>query len=187
MACPTHIIGFDDCPFPKSHRGDVMVVGAVLTATRLDGVLCGRVRRDGANATARLIELVQHSRFHGHLQLVMLQGIALGGFNVVDIQRLHAELKLPVLVVCRKRPDLDAIRRALLEKVRGGRRKWRLIERAGEMEAVAGVHVQRAGIDLSTAAAVVARTAVHSVIPEPLRTAHLIAAGITPLKSRHRV
>ena len=55
----TNVVGFDDAPFPHAHRGDVRVVGAVCCRTRLDGVLSGKVRRDGANSTDVLIELVQ--------------------------------------------------------------------------------------------------------------------------------
>ena len=58
----THVIGFDDSPFPREHRGEVMVAGAAFTATRLEGVICGKVRRDGANATQCLIRLVSQSR-----------------------------------------------------------------------------------------------------------------------------
>lgn len=182
-----HAVGFDDAPFQRDHRGDVPVVGAIYSGARLDGVLSAAVRRDGANATAVLEELVRGSRFRRHLQLVMLQGIALAGFNVVDIHRLHEALGLPVLVVSRRCPDLQAIRHALLDRVRGGARKWKLIERAGPMEPLGGVYVQRAGLDPSEAQALLARFAVHSAIPEPLRTAHLIAGGLACGESRHRV
>jgi len=186
MRLPTHIIGFDDAPFQRAHRGDVTVVGAIFTASRLDGVVCGKVRRDGANATASLRELIVNCRFYPHLQLIMLQGIALAGFNVVDIHTLCRESGLPVLVISRKRPDLTAIANAL-KQVKGVKRKWRLIELAGEPQSIAGVWVQRVGIDATTAERVILRTAIHSVIPEPLRTAHIIASAVTPIKSKHRV
>jgi endonuclease V-like protein UPF0215 family len=183
----THAIGFDDTPFPRDHRGDVVVVGAVFAATRLEGVLTGKLRRDGANATQCLIRLVSQSRFAAHGQLIMLQGIAFGGFNVVDIHALHEALAKPVLVVARKRPNLAGIKKALLNTVVGGKRKWRLIEKAGPMEDIAGVYIQRAGIDLAAARRVVEYFAINSAIPEPLRTAHLIAAGLAGGRSRQRV
>ena len=182
----SHVIGFDDAPFERAHRGDVMVVGAVFAGTRLEGVLSGKVRRDGANATRVLIELVRRSRFGAHVQAILLQGIAFAGFNVVDVNALHSALKIPVLVVARRAPNLAAIRAALLHKVRGGRRKWALIEQLGPMEAVQGVYVQRAGIMLDKAADLIRRFALHSTLPEPLRTAHLIAGGVTQGESRHR-
>jgi uncharacterized protein len=144
----SNVIGFDDFPFPRQHRGDVQVVGAVFSGLRLDGILSGRVRRDGMNATRVLAELIAASKFSQQLQLVMLQGIALGGFNVVDIHGLNKLLDVPVLVVARRAPRMEMIRKALLEVVPGGKRKWRLIERAGPMESVGGVFVQRAGLSL---------------------------------------
>ncbi len=180
-------MGFDDAPFLRYHRGDVPVIGAVYAGLRLEGILAGRVRRDGSNATERLAQLIQGSKFERQLQLVMLQGIALAGFNVVDIEALHRVVELPVLVVVRKQPRLEKVRRALLSRVRSGGRKWRLIERLGPVEWVAGVFVQRVGMSLEEAAEVIRRLAVHSHIPEPLRTAHLIAGGIALGQSRGRV
>ncbi len=182
----SHVIGFDDAPFARSHRGDVLLVGAVFAGTRIEGVLSGKVRRDGVNATRVVAQLVRGSRFAGHLHVVMLQGIAFAGFNVVDVPALHAQLGLPVLVVARRAPDYAAIRRALLERVPGGARKWRLIERAGPMEAVEGLYVQRAGIDLDAARLLLRRTIHHSRLPEALRLAHLIAGGVGAGESRHR-
>ncbi len=185
-----HVIGFDDSPFEHAHgapRGNVPVVGAVFCGPRLEGVLLGRVRRDGANATRVLERLVVESRFATHLQLVFLQGIALAGFNVVDIQALHRALDIPVLTVARRSPDTAAIEAALRERVPGGARKLRLLRRAGVMEPLAGVWVQRAGIDAREAERAIRRFAVHSHIPEPLRTAHLIAGALVRGQSTGRV
>jgi endonuclease V-like protein UPF0215 family len=182
-----HVIGVDDGPFPAGHRGDVDLIGAVCAGARLDGVLRSRVRRDGANATVRIAEMIAASRYLEQLQLVLLQGIAVAGFNVVDIEVLHRSLGFPVVVVARRRGDWEAIRDALLEKVPGGQRKWRIIERTGPPREGAGVWLQTAGIGLDRAAATVARLAVHSRIPEPLRLAHLIASGVSDLATRQRV
>jgi len=183
----SQVIGIDDAPFDPDHRGDVPVVGAVFSHLCLEGVLRCRVRRDGANATERLSDMIRGSRFAPQLQAVLLQGIALAGFNVVDLRRLHAALGIPMMVVARKAPDLPAIRAALLDCVPGGRRKWRLIERTGPMWPIAGVYVQTLGLEPEEAQALIQRFAVHSLIPEPLRTAHLIAGALGTGESRHRV
>jgi endonuclease V-like protein UPF0215 family len=47
----------------------------------------------------RLIRLVQASKFQTQLQLVMLQGVALAGFNVIDAHQRSAALEVPVLIV----------------------------------------------------------------------------------------
>ncbi len=118
----SHLVGFDDGSFARDHRGDVPVVGAVFSGLRLEGVLCGRVRRDGANSTRTIVRLVSTSKFASQLQLVMLQGIALAGFNVVDVLSLRRELDMPVLAVARRAPRLDKIRAALLARVPNGER-----------------------------------------------------------------
>jgi endonuclease V-like protein UPF0215 family len=182
----SNVIGFDDAPFAREHRGDVRVVGVVFAKTRIDGLVIGKVRRDGANATRVLVDLVQRSRFLGHLQGVVLQGIALAGFNVVDVHGLHAALGLPVLVVARRRPDLGAMHAALRGRVPGGMRKWRLIERAGPMEPCAGVFVQRVGLSAIEAEALVRGSRVHGLLPEPVRVAHLVAGAIATGTSRGR-
>lgn len=183
----THIIGFDDAPFNQNYRGNVLVIGAVYAGLRLDAVLSGRVRRDGVNSTRVLSDLVRHSRFRSQTHAVLLQGIALAGFNVVDLDALHAALGIPVILVTRRRPNLEAMRCALLSHVPGGRRKWQLVERAGPMEYVAGVYIQRRGVSLVETENLLQRFAVNSSIPEPLRTAHLIAGGVTQGESSHRV
>lgn len=208
-----NVIGFDDGPFVREHRGDVLIVGAVCARTRLDGVLCGRIRRDGSNATERMVALVSESQFRSHVRAVMLQGIAVGGFNVIDIHALARALGVPVVVIMRRPPDMDAIRRALFSdsprmrpRVRGARKKWQLIESAGAIERIdlqnvvgrprapSGVRggerrlwVQRSGLSLDAARAIVEATTLHGNVPEPLRLAHLIAGGIVTGQSRGRV
>jgi uncharacterized protein len=136
-----NVIGFDDGPFDRDHRGDVLLVGAMCSGTRLDGVVAGRIRRDGADAARRMVQVLRASQFGESVQAVMLQGIAVGGFNVVDIHGLAKALNVPVLVVVRRPPDMDAVRRALFSdipharpRVPGAARKWKLIEAAGSLE-----------------------------------------------------
>lgn len=178
------MVGVDDGPFQRHGTGKVAVVGTVFCDLRLDGVLSSAVRRDGADATTAIAAMVAGSRFAPQVQLVMLQGIALAGFNVVDIGRLHAALGLPVVVVARRAPDLGAIEAALRGRVRGGAAKWRRIQAAGPMEPLAGVWVQRAGIAAGPCGRLIERLAIHGRLPEPLRVAHLIAGGLVRGQSR---
>jgi endonuclease V-like protein UPF0215 family len=182
----SHIVGFDDAPFSRDYRGDVLLVGAVYAGLRLEGVLSTTVRRDGVNSTEKLATVLEKSRFGSQVQGILLQGIAFAGFNVVDLCRLHGRLSVPIVAVARKTPDREAIRRALLTRVPGGLRKWRLIERLGPMESAAGVFVQRVGLSLQDVEMLLRRLAINSALPEPLRTAHLIAGGIALGESRHR-
>lgn len=185
MATLSNVIGFDDAPFARAHRGKVLVVGTVCARTRLDGIVSTWVTRDGSDATDALAAAVQRSQFGGHLQAVVLQGIAVAGFNVIDVHALHDTLSFPVLVVARKKPDHPRIKGALAT-VRGGAKKWALIEAAGPMEALGGLWVQRVGLSRSEAGELLKSTTLHGALPEPIRLAHLIAGGVTTGKSRGR-
>ena len=191
MRALSHVIGVDDAPFAHEYRGDVLVVATVYARLRIEGVLSTKVRRDGRNATTALVKMIASSQFADHVHVVLLQGIALGGFNVVDIHTLAKELGVGVLVVARRKPNLEAIRDALIGRVHAwsrleGARKWGLIEKAGPMEPAHGVFVQRAGLSMQEAELVLARLCIHGKVPEPLRVAHLIAGGVTRGRSRGR-
>src|SRR5262245_57779473 len=101
----SHVIGVDDAPFAHEHRGDVPVVGTVFAGLRLDGVLSTKVRRDGRNATVAVAAMIRGSRFYRQAQVVLLQGIALAGFNVIDLAALRAMLGLPIAVIARRKPN----------------------------------------------------------------------------------
>lgn len=186
MNAITNVIGFDDAPFAHEHRGDVRIVGVVCARTRMDGLVSGWVRRDGRNATERMAELIEESQFRGHVRCVLLQGIAVAGFNVVDVHGLHERLGVPVVVVTRSEPRMARVRKALFERTPGAARKWSLIERAGAMEQAGPVWIQRVGIERADAAAMLRATTLHGHVPEPLRLAHLIAGGVTTGVSRGR-
>lgn len=182
-----HVVGFDDAPFHRDDPAPVLVVGAVHAGSRLDGVISTHVSVDGDDATAALAECVNTSRFATHLQAILLQGIAVAGFNVVDLVALHGATGLPVVAVARRRPRYLAIARALYRRVPGGRGKWVRLRRAGPMRPVAGLWVQAAGYDAVEAAALIEHHRRHSRIPEPVRVAHLIASGVSARASRQRV
>lgn len=180
-----NVLGVDDAPHALGqHR--VPLVGVVTARDRMDGLLVSHVRRDGRNATDQIAGLLQQSPFEQHVQVVLLQGLTFGGFNVVDLPRLHAVLKRPVMTIVRRRPNVKRIERALRESVPGGRRKWALVQRAGEIEPLGGVFIQRAGLSHREAMHLLAATTRHGKLPEALRLAHLIAAALVTGTSHGR-
>jgi endonuclease V-like protein UPF0215 family len=182
----TNVIGFDDGPFARDRPGaPVCVIGAVCARTRLDGVISGHIRKDGADATRRLAALILGSPFDRHIRAVLLGGITLGGFNVVDIGALAEAIARPVLVAARRRPRFELIRTALA-RVPGGDSRWAVIERAGPPEPLSGLFVQRAALTSAEARDLLAATTLHGKLPEPLRLAHLIAGGVVTGTSRGR-
>lgn len=185
MGVTPNVIGFDDAPFEREHRGDVRLVGIVCSRTRADGVLSDRVRRDGRNATEVMIRMIEGGPFRRHVRAVFLQGIAVAGFNVVDVHELHRRLGIPIVAIARREPGWAQIRVALSHRP-GAERKWRLIRAAGPLEKIRGVYVQRVGASLADVRDLLAKTTLHGNLPEALRLAHLVAGGVTTGVSRGR-
>ena len=112
--------------------------------------------------------------------------IALAGFNVVDVHRLHATLGVPVVVAVRRNPRLQMVKDALLDRTPGGARKWKLVQAAGPLTQLGPMWVQHIGLAADDARALLRATTLHGNVPEPLRLAHLIAGGVTTGQSRGR-
>lgn len=181
----THVVGFDDAP-RRAKKESVCVVGAVYSRRRLVGVLSVPVTPDGDDATSQLIACLVSSKYLSQLHAILLQGITFAGFNVVDIWALHRATGRSVVTVMRRRPDMQAIHAALLANVTHGAHKWHLIQSAGPVRHGAGVYLQVAGIPFVQAEALVRSFQYNGLMPEPLRVAHLVAAGVTVGESRHR-
>jgi endonuclease V-like protein UPF0215 family len=180
------VVGVDDGPAPKRRGAAVFVAAPVVRATgELDGLLTTGVRRDGWNATAQLKALLGASRFLPQIHAVMLDGIALGGLNVVDIRDLSASLWLPVITVMRHRPDVRGFR-AAVERLPRPARRWALVERAGPVHRAGPIYFQCVGADADWARALLAQTTLNGNLPEPIRLAHLIAGGVVDGESRGR-
>lgn len=179
------ILGIDDSPFDKFRDRKTLVIGAFFRGgSSLDGVMTTTAAVDGSDATARIIRMVRKSRFYTQLRAIMLNGIAVGGFNVIDIQRLHAETKIPVIVVMRSFPEAGSMKSALARL--GMKDKARLVEKAGKIHKAGKVYIQLSGCTLARARDFLRISCTRSHIPEPVRVAHLMAAGIMLGESRGR-
>jgi hypothetical protein len=178
-------IGFDDAPFERRRRGDVAIAGAVCAGTRFEGLVWGRVRRDGWNATDALVRLLAGGKFLPQLHLVLVDGIAFGGFNVVDLAALADALRRPCVAVMRRPPDLAAVERALRNLPRPERR-LALRRRAGPIHRSGGFVFQVRGAEPEPTARALARLTDRGAVPEPLRLAHLVARAVRTGESGNR-
>jgi uncharacterized protein len=177
------VLGIDDGKFKPHTKGEVLVVGVVFRGgVSIDGVMHTTVALDGLDATEKLAAMINGSPHKRQLRLVMLNGVTLAGFNMVDLPKLHADTGLPVIALTQVKPDLDDIHSAL-GHLPDSETRWRIIQNAGEIHEVTNrgskLYMGLAGIALSEALVVLDLTTVRGSLPEPLRVAHLIASGVT--------
>lgn len=177
------VIGIDDSPFDKFKEKEALVVGVMTRGGQfVEGILSCKVEIDGKDATRKFIELINKSKFRPQLQCIFLNGIAVAGFNVVDIHELSKKIKIPVVVVIRQNPDIEKIKSTL--KSLGQNEKIKLIEKAGTATKIGGIYVQFAGIEIKRLEKMLKIVCTRSNIPEPLRLAHIIATGIVKGESK---
>ena len=160
-------------------------MGAVCAGTRFEGMLHGSVRRDGWQATLTLSKLLTKSKFLPQLHLVLLDGIAFGGFNVVDLPRLARALQRPCVAVMRKLPDLPAMERAARRLPRPEAR-LAILRRAGPIHVAGPFVYQVHGADPRETAAALERLTDTGHVPEALRLAHLIGGALAYGESGRR-
>ena len=178
-------MGFDDAPFDHERGSPVNLSGIVCAGTRFEGMVWGEVRKDGDDATARVIELVMGSKFHDQLHVVLLDGLAFGGFNLVDLPALAEALDRPCVAVMRRPPDMEAIGRALAH-FDDEQRRLELIARAGPVHEADPFFFQVAGAPPQDVPPVLAQLTDQGHVPEALRLAHLIGAAIKRGESSSR-
>ena len=177
------VIGIDDSPFNKFRDKKILIVGVVMRGgSWVDGILSTKVDVDGNDSTKKIAEMINKCKFKPQLQCIFLDGIAVAGFNVIDIRELNKKTKIPVITIMRKNPDIDKIKKTLVKINK--KEKIKLIEKAGEVIKINDIFVQLVGIDLVKAREILKIVCTRSLIPEPIRLAHLIASGVALGESR---
>lgn len=180
------ILGIDDAPFSRKDK-DVLVIGTIYRGGNyLDGLISFHVKNDGDDATEKIIKVVKKTKHNQQLRCIMIDGICLAGFNIIDIQRVWKKTKIPVIVIMRKLPRIKRFINALrkIDKKRielvnkaGKISKFR-IENKKKKEKNFNIYVQLAGLSLEDAKRILEISCRNSNIPEPIRIAHIIGSGI---------
>jgi len=178
------VLGIDDGVFTPHSSESVDVVGIVYRGGYwLDGFMHTKVQVDGLDATEKLAEMITSSPHYPQLRVIMLNGVTLAGFNVVDIEELCHRVKLPVVAVTRDKPNFEDIKKAL-KNLSHSKERWRAIEMAGKMIKVRTrngeepVYAHVAGLSEESARRILKSTSTRSNVPEALRVAHIIASGL---------
>ncbi len=189
------VLGIDDGPFKFGQGETALLVGTVFRGGLcLEGIVTTRVDVDGDDSTDQIIRMISRSRHRGQVRVVMTDGLTFGGFNVMDAPRIHLETGLPLISVTRSEPDLEAIGRALA-RFPDAPKRWQRVQEAGApmVHVYAGskrrgrVYFQAFGIGEEDAHAILEITSTRSLMPEPIRVAHIIASGVVRGESYGRV
>jgi uncharacterized protein len=171
------VIGFDDAPFLRNAGEPVSIAGVVCAGTRFEGMVWGQVEPDGWDATEVILKLLLGRKFLPQLHIVLLDGIAFGGFNVIDLPTLSEQLELPCVAVMRRMPNLVAVEQAI-RRLPYPERRLQLLQQAGTIYAYPPFFFQVCGACPQVTFSVLQRLTDCGKVPEALRLAHLIGAAV---------
>jgi len=182
------VLGIDDGVFIPHTNGVVDVIGIVFRGGYwLDGVMRTQVEIDGMDATEKITSMIVESPHYDQLRVIMLNGVTMAGFNVVDIEELYEKTKLPVIAVTRDKPNFSDIKKAL-QNLPQSQERWKAIEKAGKLIKVytrsseEPIYAHVVGVSEEDAERILKSTSTRSNIPEALRVAHLVASGLGPVR-----
>lgn len=183
------LLGIDDAAFDFNDK-KVKVVGVVMRAPAyIEGVMVTEVEVDGLDSTEKLIEMVNTSRYKRQLKLIAIDGIALGGFNVVDIRGLYEATDVPVVTITREEPNFDDIRDALKKHFTDWEKRLQLMKNEN-LEIINTEHkpiyIDRVGIELAELTEILNNATIRGALPEAVRVAHLIATAMAKGESHGR-
>lgn len=179
------VLGVDDAPFVKEEGASVPLCGVICSGVRLEGMVWGQTVKDGTDATEAIAAMLSGSKFAEQLHLVLLDGITVGGMNVIDLPALSAATGLPCASVMRRAPDLVAFRR-VVDRLPDPEARWAKVTAAGVVHARDPFWFQVAGAHPDDIALALARITDRGAVPEPLRLAHLIGSAVMTGQSGRR-
>jgi len=178
------LLGVDDAPFTFDDTS-TEVIGCLMRGSRtVEAVLSTTVTVDGTDATDMIAAMLLDSRQHDQTRAILLDGITYGGLNVIDIQDLAGRTGRPVIAITRDAPDYTALEDAIANTEDDSER-MDAIERAGTVHRYGdGLFFQCAGTEPGQAQEYIDTALAQGNVPEPVRVAHLIAAGIKTGESK---
>ncbi len=174
-------LAIEDAPFDFSSK-ETFAVGVVMSARGiLDKVAKARIRVDGNDSTDMIIRMFQEVK-DPSVQYIFLNGVSLGGFNLVDIDKVSSQTKVPVMCFARGKPDLDAMMQVVAEKFPDSRQKMERVQALDPEESGVGqIYLNCSNISLDEAKSVMKHFTIKGDIPEPLRVAKMIAGVLPPV------
>jgi endonuclease V-like protein UPF0215 family len=180
MKSEIRIVGIDDMPF-SFDDAVTGIIGVVMRGGHyVEGVLRGSIKIDGADASHSITHMVSQSKYSDQLRVIMIDGGALGGFNVVDGECIFEATAIPVMTVTPNQPDSEALKSALKQHFEDWESRWSILQKGTIYEVVLDytLYVKPFGLSIEEAKQIIKLTIVRGAIPEPLRLAHIIATGI---------
>ncbi|MCP4763850.1 MAG: DUF99 family protein [archaeon] len=172
-------VGIDDS---IHNRGDLYteLFFIFCRGTFIENIVHKRVEVDGLDSTKVILEVLKPLK--EQFRLITLHGITVGGFNLVDIEKIFNSLDKPIIAVTENKPEGNSMYEALKNLPQYEMRK-KIFDKAGPIHSIQTqvgkneLFYHLKGIENSLAIKFLNKFAVRSRLPEQLLLAHKIASA----------
>ncbi len=175
------VLGIDDGPFTFDEERALFSGVLMRLPNYIEAVSLGSIAVDGGDSAEKIAEMVEGERWNGMLHAILIDGAALAGFNIVDIDALSDRTGVPAITVTSEKPDMESIKQALKAHFKEWQSRYEMLERreTHEISVSEGiVYISFSGTDLKGAKEIVRKSIVRGLTPEAVRVAHIIARAV---------
>ncbi|MFQ5969936.1 MAG: DUF99 family protein [Nitrososphaerales archaeon] len=164
--------------FKKSHEQSVLAGVVMRSDMVIDGVAYANVTVRGDDATDSIIGMYSNLS-RNDINLVMIGGLIISMYNIIDIERLWEKLKVPIVGVTFEESEGldDHIKRAFRDTWKDKVDAYHKLGTREEIMLKTGhnVFVRAQGTSTKSAKQAINKFLLQGAIPEPIRVARLIA------------
>lgn len=175
------VVGVENGSFRKGVAEKALLVVVLFSELRIDAVKACTITVDGIDATEKLVALLKDWDFDA----LLLSGVSFAGFNVIDAETVSKRLNVPVIIICRTKPDNRSVKRALQRHFEDWKVRWTVFESLGKVHKIttlggaSPIYVETVRANIKWVYKLLNALAVCSRVPEPIRVARLIARGLS--------
>ncbi|MGD0729154.1 MAG: DUF99 family protein [Candidatus Micrarchaeaceae archaeon] len=99
----------------KLKNNKTILVGIIFRENYIEGLLSTRISVDGTDSTNQIIGMINKSRFKDQIRILLFNGIALAGLNIINPNFLEKKLKMKIILLNKRRQNAKELVNALNE------------------------------------------------------------------------
>jgi len=180
-------LGVEDGSFPVNRERKLgfktLLIAAFLRELQVRDVKLGEITVDGTDATDVILRIVASLKTKP--DAVLLAGISYAGFNLIDPFRLQEEANLATITVTAEKPNNREVQTALQEHFPDWKMRWSVYKRLRNFQPLQAnlkenpVFMETVRLTSREGGRILKRLTKIGRMPEPIRTARMIARGLT--------
>ncbi len=167
-------------------RKDTLIIGIIFRENYIEGFLSTKITSNGTDSTRRIIEMVNNSRFKEQIRILIFNGIAIAGLNIINPKILEEKLDSKVVLLNRRKQNANELINALSHFSKANKVNVRdqieIVKESSNIKPLRtdGFFIQ-SGLDNNYIKNFTANAF------EALRIAHIVARGIATGESKGRL